>query len=687
MGAAAMNTLTLERIDLGEFVTDSTLEWQVPEGTWKIMSFAMENHVDNHVDYMEPKAVKEFMKMTYDQYAERFEPYFGNTITKTFFDDVGYYGIENYWNPVFRPVRKTLWKKGGSVLPGPVVRYRPGNRCGTGRLVRTARRGNGRRFPALRSRMVRPLRVAKHGTPPGNYEPTTVDMYGDPFKFYRHVHIPLMDAIHGYPYGRPGFKLIRLGCRRIRQTTRRRRNLRELFGSGDRFGHAVPGCDGSHGAGRQLPGSARDVVRTGYGQDPPLIAHYNPQLAPALPGYNDFAGRSTFLLQGGRRVADIALLFPIQSLEAWYAWETGRPGAEKDVPPGTDYNRIGDLLTGQIRQDFTFLHPEDFVTDKYQIGNGQIKLNTPSTGQTYKLLIMPSGKVLSVETLRKIRDYYRSGGKILATNLLPSRSAEFGQDAEAVALVRRFSASTRRLRCLPDRSLFLPMKTAENHLPAAGRVDRAGRSDRFAVARPRRPGRSGRNAGRSRPAGTAAVGRRTIPRPAGRRTRYVLIYPQAERGTGYLPVRQLDRQTGRHAGEPERKVSKLEKWNPHTGTIGKWKMSNTTDMPTARSIPGFALRSNRSAPFSPSENSTHDFKTGMNLGSCPFPFIPPVPGKSLFHMSLLYEVFGDLHGIQRRAFANLVADAPERKSVRSARSLRIRPTYTASTPANGSGIG
>ena len=65
----------------------------------------------------------------------------------------------------FRPVRKTLWKKGGSVLPGPVVRYRSGNRCGTGRLVRTARRGDGRRFPALRSRMVRPLRVAKHGTP------------------------------------------------------------------------------------------------------------------------------------------------------------------------------------------------------------------------------------------------------------------------------------------------------------------------------------------------------------------------------------------------------------------------------------------------------------------------------------------------------------------------------------------
>ena len=46
------------------------------------------------------------------------------------------------------------------------------------------------------------------GHQPGNYEPTAVDMYGDPFKFYRYVSVPLMDAIHGYPYGRPGFKLI-----------------------------------------------------------------------------------------------------------------------------------------------------------------------------------------------------------------------------------------------------------------------------------------------------------------------------------------------------------------------------------------------------------------------------------------------------------------------------------------------
>ena len=196
-------------------------------------------------------------------------------------------------------------------------------------------------------------------------------MYGDPFKFYRHVHIPLMDAIHGYPYGRPGFKLISSAADAFDK---------QLVGAEIYGNYSDRETDSA-----MLYRVAMEVMARGvnflvphgmwYEPDtvkiPPLIAHYNPRLAPALPGYNDFAGRSTFLLQGGRRVADIALLFPIQSLEAWYAWETGRPRCGKDVPPGTDYNRIGDLLTGQIRRDFTFLHPEDFVTDKYQIGNGQ----------------------------------------------------------------------------------------------------------------------------------------------------------------------------------------------------------------------------------------------------------------------------------------------------------------------------
>jgi hypothetical protein len=37
----AMNTETLERDDLRPFIKERNLEWQVPNGTWKIMYFIL----------------------------------------------------------------------------------------------------------------------------------------------------------------------------------------------------------------------------------------------------------------------------------------------------------------------------------------------------------------------------------------------------------------------------------------------------------------------------------------------------------------------------------------------------------------------------------------------------------------------------------------------------------------------
>ena len=134
---------------------------------------------------------------------------------------------------------------------------------------------------------------------------------------------------------------------------------------------------------------------------------------------------------------DIAILYPIESLEGWYEWDNPtRPTIGKDVPPGTDYNQIGDMLTGQIRKDFTFIHPEELLKDKYQIVDGEIRLTTPITHQEYKLLIIPSSYVLSVETLNKIKTFYDTGGKLLITHQFPQKSAEFGRDKELVELIK-----------------------------------------------------------------------------------------------------------------------------------------------------------------------------------------------------------------------------------------------------------
>ena len=437
MGAVAMNRETKERIDLTDNVQNGVLTWNVPNGNWKIMSFYLEYNVDSRLDYMDEEAVNQFISMTYEEYAKRFSDYFGKTVRRTFFDDVGYLGNSRYWNKnLTDEFEKRYGKK--AVLYYPALWYDIGEETESARVafygLRAEMVGNG--YPKKVSEWSSRHGLLSMGHPPGNYEPTAVDMYGDPFKYYKHVTIPLMDAIHGYPYGRPGFKLISSAA-----DAHNRPNVAvEIYGN---YTADMDSFMLYRGAMELMVRGVNFLVPHGmwYNPDlvkiPPLIAHYSQILGPALHPYSDYIGRSVALLQDGNRVADIALLYPIESLESWYEFDNPtRPTTGKDVPLGMDYNRISDMLTGQIRQDFTFVHPEELATDKYQVNDGELYLLNSITHQQYKLLIMPSAQVLSVEAMKKIKAYYQAGGKILATHQLPGKSAEFGKDEELVALIQ-----------------------------------------------------------------------------------------------------------------------------------------------------------------------------------------------------------------------------------------------------------
>lgn len=437
MGVIAMDIHTKERIDLTPNVNEGVLYWEAPKGNWKIMSFYLEYNVDSRLDYMDNEGIDQFISMTYEEYAKRFRNYFGTTIRRTFFDDVGYLGNSRYWNMNLTTEFERRYKK-KAVLYYPALWYDIGQDTEAARVAFYGLRADliGEGYPKRVGEWSTRHDLISMGHPPGNYEPTTVDMYGDPFKYYEHVSVPLADAIHGYPYGRPGFKLISSAA----DAFDRPNVAVEIYGN---YTADMDSFMLYRGAMELMVRGFNFFVPHGMWYDPthvkipPLIAHHSKLLGPALHQYSDYVGRSVALLQDGNRVADIALLYPIESLEAWYEFENPmRPTIGKDVPANTDYNRISEMLTGQIRQDFTFVHPEELVKDKYQIADGKLCLSNSITHQEYKLLIMPSSQVLSVETMKKIKAYYEAGGKILGTHQLPSKSAEFGRDKELVALVK-----------------------------------------------------------------------------------------------------------------------------------------------------------------------------------------------------------------------------------------------------------
>ena len=114
------------------------------------------------------------------------------------------------------------------------------------------------------------------------------------------------------------------------------------------------------------------------------------------------------------------------------------------------------------------------------VHDGRLVLNTRQTRQEYRLLILPAGKVISAETLKRIKEFYDKGGRILATGQLPVQSAEFGRDTEITALIGQIfgidptrpipAKETSAANKQGGRAIFVPAVTRETLRTAIARL-------------------------------------------------------------------------------------------------------------------------------------------------------------------------------------------------------------------------
>jgi hypothetical protein len=169
----------------------------------------------------------------------------------------------------------------------------------------------------------------------------------------------------------------------------------------------------------------------------PELSYRNPRYADGLPAYNTYIGRLNVLLQDtGRHVADIAVLYPISTLQAGYYFDGPLSPYSGGVNiPEADYIYLGELLSTKVCRDFTFLHP-DALDDRCSVKGDLLKLNNKISFEQYKVLILPGHKTIRWSNLKKIKQFYDNGGKVIATGQLPYKSAEFGHDADVVATVK-----------------------------------------------------------------------------------------------------------------------------------------------------------------------------------------------------------------------------------------------------------
>ena len=113
------------------------------------------------------------------------------------------------------------------------------------------------------------------------------------------------------------------------------------------------------------------------------------------------------LLQApGRHVADIAVLYPISTLQAGYHFDgplTPYVGGV-DIPEA-DYIHLGELLSTKVCRDFTFLHPEA-LDDRCTVAADTLKLKNKVNHEDYKVVILPGHKTIRWSNLQKIKEFY-----------------------------------------------------------------------------------------------------------------------------------------------------------------------------------------------------------------------------------------------------------------------------------------
>lgn len=487
MAAVAMNTETLERIEISQFAQNGILTWDVPAGEWKIMQFALMKDSFHKkylcVDFMDTTAVQYMIKETYDKYYERFGPYFGSTIKMTFFDDVGFWRHPRSWTGRFnekfqelngfdpRPFYPALWYDIGPDTEA--IRY-------AFFLTRAELLAEG--FPKLVAEWAKDHGVKDTGHPPGNYDPTPIDMNADIFKFFRYTAIPLTDAIIRYQFGQYGHKLISSAA----DYYDRPLVATEIYGA---FKEATFDSLLLYRAMMDLFVRGVNVViphGMWYNSEQvyiqPLVSPYSEKIAAALPAYSNYVGRTSMLLRGGRRVSEIGLLYPFEGLAGWFRFDNPdniRQGFY--ISPETDYQEVSGWLTNDIRQDFTFIHPEFLLEEKYRIEPGQLKLMNEENKQSYHTIILTGSNIISYETLLKLQSYYDQGGAIIATTQLPFKSTTLGADQKVRAVIEHiFGIDPIMQQGLTSpvassneeggKAIFLPTPDAEQLATALGRV-------------------------------------------------------------------------------------------------------------------------------------------------------------------------------------------------------------------------
>lgn len=445
MGVVAMNAETGERIDLTNKITEGVIVWNVPQGRWKIMQFICVTDGDPNMDYLSREAADAYIEMTHQAYYKRFPDAFGTTIVQTFYDEPTLYRAQGrVWTPAFNDIYKQRYGE-SPVLLYPALWYDIGPDTQAARNALFSLRSDlyAEAYPRAIDEWSRAHGLRATGHQDNEEIVNPVGTSGDLMKCFRYLSVPGIDKIGG---NRPAEKFYSV-----------------IASAAYNWDHSLVMSE-TYGAMGNLSWDsiyciAMDQFTQGINVFIPHAAWYNdqnvtflPELSARNPLYADglydfstFLGRLQLMLQNNDRVvSEIAVLYPIHTMQGDHHFDGPLTPYEGGVSiPYLDYVEVGEMLTNHIGRHYQWLHPE-VLAGKCTVDKKGLTLNNAIQYNTFRTLIIPASKTISVSTLEQAVALYKAGGRVIFTSQLPTRSAERGQDARIGELMNELLPAATR---------------------------------------------------------------------------------------------------------------------------------------------------------------------------------------------------------------------------------------------------
>lgn len=430
MSVVAMNNESLERIDISAYIQDGYLQWEVPEGEWKIMVFICLLDGDNLVDYLNPESVEKFIELTHEKYYERFSDYFPKVIDSVFYDEPGLYRPKGRaWTESFnREFEKHLGYSPVLLYPALWHDIGPDTAAARNALLgfRADLYANG--FPKVCNDWCEAHGVKLTGHVEQEEVVNPVGITGDLMKSFKHQAMPGIDEIFFPRRARKVYKIVSSSAYNWGKSL----VMSEIFGAmGENLSirqmrseileQFVKGVNYMVPHGIWLDNTEENILF------PPELSYRSQKFGSELMEVNTLIARLSAVMQQGYHIADVGILYPIHSLQSTYQFDSYEAYKGGPVTEFDDYQDIGEMLFSELQRDFQFLHPE-VLDDCCTAENGEIHFDNGVFEGSFKVIIIPGSSVISVSNIRLLSSFYQQGGTIIATGRLPSHSTEFGED-------------------------------------------------------------------------------------------------------------------------------------------------------------------------------------------------------------------------------------------------------------------